>query len=958
MAKVYVSSTYNDLKDYREKVEKVLRRLGHEDVAMEYYVAEGMRPVERCLADVASCDIYVGIFAWRYGWIPEDDNPDKLSITEIEFRQAEKTGKECLIFLLSDEAPWPRAAMDRDPTRIEKLRNEASARHSSGPPFKTADELAKLVAESIYKWAESHGRLTPIAQHAELDLTTYYTALLKRYQRLDLDALTPPEKEEYLQLQLRQVFVAQSVRENPPPVELPKEIWEKLRREGELQHEDLPAGVTPDDVLRARTGYYEKATQPVLDVLTDARQQYSIILGDPGSGKSTLARYLLLSLVSEQGDEKLRAAFPEHVPLLIELRSYIGLCADAKCDTFLEFLAYLSKNEGWGFEQAALEHYLKQDGRAVVIFDGLDEIFDPEHREQIARGITGFAHAYPRARIVVTSRVVGYQRRILSDAGFAHFTLQDLDEQQVDEFVTRWYDLALSDQPAEVAARRERIMRAFRDSASIRQLAGNPMLLTIMAIIGKHKELPRERWKLYEHAAGVLIQHWDVSKHLKDQSIDAPYIEEDDKKELLRRLAFHMQAGAGGLAGNYIHREQLQAEFENYLTTRYKLPPTQATPVARAMIEQFRERNFILSLYGANLYGFVHRAFLEYFCATAFVHKFEKKQEMTAEQLKQAYNTHWPDRSWHEVLRLICGLVDEKFAGEIIDYLVTEIKPPENGWTDAEPPWNIALAIQCLSEVRNLGTVTDPARKLLQAICMLLETAMRGRRIWLSLFLSEPIATSIEAIGQNWPQKAPLAKWLKELPPHAYEWFAGESFGRIVGSIGAGDDEIHQIILSCARADEEKYRALAPYPLAIGWHDDATTLPLLRARAVEDSGTGVRYMALKALATYYREDADTLPLLRARAVEDSGTGVRNVALRTLAQHYREDAATLPLLRELAVDDSDTSVRSTALYVLAQHYRADAATLPLLRERAENDQSKQVRDGAREMADRLEQGLEP
>ena len=39
-------------------------------------------------------------------------------------------------------------------------------------------------------------------------------------------------------------------------------------------------------------------------------------------------------------------------------------------------------------------------------------------------------------------------------------------------------------------------MQAFSASPSVRQLTGNPMLLTIMAIIGKHQELPRDRWKL------------------------------------------------------------------------------------------------------------------------------------------------------------------------------------------------------------------------------------------------------------------------------------------------------------------------------------------------------------------------------------------------------------------------------------------------------------------------------
>ena len=68
--KVYISSTYSDLVDYRAAVCDVLHKMRYDTVAMEYYVATDKRPVEKCMADVAKSDIYVGIFAWRYGYIP------------------------------------------------------------------------------------------------------------------------------------------------------------------------------------------------------------------------------------------------------------------------------------------------------------------------------------------------------------------------------------------------------------------------------------------------------------------------------------------------------------------------------------------------------------------------------------------------------------------------------------------------------------------------------------------------------------------------------------------------------------------------------------------------------------------------------------------------------------------------------------------------------------------------
>ena len=63
MARIYISSTYGDLKEHREKAYRVLRQLGHDAVAMEDYVATDQRPLAKCLADVAACDVYVGVFA-------------------------------------------------------------------------------------------------------------------------------------------------------------------------------------------------------------------------------------------------------------------------------------------------------------------------------------------------------------------------------------------------------------------------------------------------------------------------------------------------------------------------------------------------------------------------------------------------------------------------------------------------------------------------------------------------------------------------------------------------------------------------------------------------------------------------------------------------------------------------------------------------------------------------------
>lgn len=156
MAKVYVSSTYEDLKECRRAVEQELRRLGHLDVAMETYAAEHRSSLQRCLDDVAGCDIYVGIFAWRYGWVPEHDNPDRRSITDLEYRRAIEEDKPCLIFLLDPNAPWPVTQVETDRMDvIRALRNELSESHNP-QLFHNCDDLRAGVVSAVARYSSNN----------------------------------------------------------------------------------------------------------------------------------------------------------------------------------------------------------------------------------------------------------------------------------------------------------------------------------------------------------------------------------------------------------------------------------------------------------------------------------------------------------------------------------------------------------------------------------------------------------------------------------------------------------------------------------------------------------------------------------------------------------------------------------------------------------------------------------
>src|SRR5262249_44606994 len=151
--------------------------------------------------------------------------------------------------------------------------------------------------------------------------------------------------------------------------------------------------------------------------------------------------------------------------------------------------------------------------------------------------------------------------------------------------------------------------------------------LTLMAILNRQQELPRDRARLYERSAQLLLLDWKTElleerfPELKRLGIGF-----DEKAAMLRSAAHRMQTAAAGERGNIIARQDLEKILREYLAKT--LMVTNAHGVADALVEQFRGQNFILCDLGNNHYAFVHRTFLEYFCAEAFVQQFEASLDL------------------------------------------------------------------------------------------------------------------------------------------------------------------------------------------------------------------------------------------------------------------------------------------------------------------------------------------
>ncbi|MFP4414240.1 NACHT domain-containing protein, partial [Coleofasciculus sp.] len=505
------------------------------------------------------------------------------------------------------------------------------------------------------------------------------------YGYLKLETLDPGSYK--YPMRLWQVFVPQTVREAMPLYDIPRDYLKRLQDVNQLDEQ-----ISPEELEQYREIYYRQPIRSVLDILHQPNYPYLVILGDPGSGKSTLAQYVALDWAEKP---------TKTIPLLIELRNYARDRTLPK--TFLEFI-----HQGAAAICHLNQHRLNEvleTGDAFVLFDGLDEIFDPVARDTLITEIIRFTNQYPNVRVMVTSRIIGYKAQRLRDAQFRHFTLQDFEAEQIQAFVQKWHDLAFGNQPDKPRLQ-NRLQRAINESPAIRELAGNPLLLTMMAILNRNRELPRERAELYDEASRVLLHEWDIEKGLPpDEKLSPDTITRKEKQAMLRRVAYKMQAAPQGLAGNLINGDELEQILAEYLETLQDVEKPRT--VSRLIIKQLRERNFILCFSGADCYSFVHRTFLEFFCAWEFVWQFKEKQTLSIDELKtEVFGKHWQEESWHEVLRLIAAMIDEQFVGEIIDYLIRQ-----NG--KVAKFRNLFLAAKCLTEVRSRSQISQTANQLL-----------------------------------------------------------------------------------------------------------------------------------------------------------------------------------------------------------------------------------------------------
>ncbi len=370
---------------------------------------------------------------------------------------------------------------------------------------------------------------------------------------------------------------------------------------------------------------------------------FLMVLGSPGIGKSTFLKKIgLEALQGKIYDQPLWPVFIELRNVDFEERSLLAEIANE----------IRPKKIGRDMELADVYNFaekLLEEGRLLVLIDAIDEV-SPKNKKATLKELDRFLKQYPNNRYIVSCRTAAYTFGTSIFVRFKDVVMMPFESEQVRDYIYRWFrnrhnKINKSDrrylEDRDILAQKCYLLLRKREQNSIRKLARNPLILTLLcSVYESNLRFSENKSALLSEAISIVLNKWASEKMIESYGAYEA-LHSDLDQSLLSEIAFE-QFKKGNLI---FYKQEILAQidtfFQNNLNARGRVD-------SGSVLKAIEVQSGILIERYDRTYSFSHLTLQEYLVAKFIVDN-DKSNDMILNYLF--------DERWRETIILTAGSI-------------------------------------------------------------------------------------------------------------------------------------------------------------------------------------------------------------------------------------------------------------------------------------------------------------
>ena len=239
------------------------------------------------------------------------------------------------------------------------------------------------------------------------------------------------------------------------------------------------------------------------------------ILAKPGGGKSTLIKRIAIAYAFPERRKQINDKLPDKnwFPIFLRCRE-LGEKVTLSITDIINGIPTRAEIHSCSQEFSIIVSKSLQNGNALLLIDGLDEIAEDKNRIAFINQLRTFIATYPTINIIVTSREAGFRVVGGSLATYCeNYIVSNLIEPEIEELCLKWHK-SIIDESENTIKESKKLSDLILKDSRIKVLAENPLLLTTLMFVKRWAGyLPTKRSVLYQEMIKLLLVTWNVEGH-------------------------------------------------------------------------------------------------------------------------------------------------------------------------------------------------------------------------------------------------------------------------------------------------------------------------------------------------------------------------------------------------------------------------------------------------------------